>query len=124
MAVETINIPIQSSTVKPFIKQGDTIDAYEIDIIEAGLDLTTCEIKMQLYNNSRMVMDISTGNGITILSATTFQIDTYNAAQNNLPEGVSTGDLEVTLPAVGALPPVRTTYFNMAYTITKQYTRP
>ena len=119
MAVETINIPLQSSTVKPFIKQGDTIEAYEIDIIEPGLDLTTCVIKMQLYNNGNMVMDISTGSGITALSAITLQIDTYTSAQNNLPEGKSVGDLEVTTAAG-----VRTTYFNMAYNIDKQYTRP
>ena len=117
--VELVNIPLQTEEVCTFIKQGDTIEAYQIDIIETGLDLRTCVIRMQLYNNNNKVMDIVTGSGITALSAITMQIDTYPAAKNNLPEGISIGDLQVTTAAG-----LTTTYFNIAYTISKQYTRP
>ena len=118
MSIETLKIPIQSSTVQPFIKQGDTIGKVTITITELGIDLTTSTIKMQIYDGSTKVIDVTNGSGITVLSANVLEIDEVSASNNNLPVGTFKGDFEVT-QADGE----RKTYFNVEYTIIKQYTK-
>ena len=119
MSVETLEIPIQSSTIQPFIKQGDTIGKITMTITELGLDLTTCTIRMQIYNQNTLIIDISEGAGITVISSTVLEIDEVPAAENTFPLGCSIGDFEIT-NALGE----RKTYFNVKYTIIKQYTKP
>jgi len=118
MSIDILKIPIQSSTVKPYIKQGDTIPKITITITELGLDLTTATIKMQVYNGATRIIDISNTNGITVISSTVLEIDEVSASDNNLPDGSFIGDFEIT-DASGD----RKTYFNVEYTIIKQYTR-
>jgi hypothetical protein len=116
--IETLKIPIQSDTVKPFIKQGDTIGKIKMTITELGIDLRTSNIKMQVYNGSTRIIDVSDGDGITVISSTVLEIDEVSASNNNLPVGCFMGDFEIT-DASGE----RKTYFNVEYTIIKQYTR-
>jgi hypothetical protein len=116
--IETLKIPIQSDTVKPFIKQGDTIGKIKMTITELGIDLRTSTIKMQVYNGSTRIIDVSDGDGITVISSTVLEIDEVSASNNNLPVGCFMGDFEIT-DASGE----RKTYFNVEYTIIKQYTR-
>lgn len=115
MSIQIYNIPS-----KGYLKQGDTIPKKTILFggDYAG-DLTTATIKMQIKNGATNIINISNGNGITVLSATTCEIDEVSANDNNLPVGCFKGDFEVT-EANG----VRTTYFNVVYTIIEQYTRP
>ena len=118
MSIQTLKIPIQSTTVKPFIKQGDTISKITMTFTEAGLDLTTSTIKMQIYNGSIKIIDISNGNGITVNSSTVLEINEVSASNNNLPVGCFLGDFEITDSAGN-----KKTYFNVQYNIIKQYTR-
>lgn len=114
MSLETLKIPFEGES----IVQGDTIGATVFDVTEDGIDLTGATIKMQLYYNGRKVLDISNGNGITINSSTQFTIDELDKDSNDLPVGVSEGDLEIT-NASG----VRETYTRVEYTILKQFTK-
>ena len=114
MSIKVINIPFTGE----YIVQGDTISKTSFNIIEDGLDLTTCSIKMQIYSANTKIIDISDGNGITIIDANNFEIDEVAKENNNLPIGRFEGDLEIT-DANG----VRFTYFRVIYTIIKQYTR-
>jgi hypothetical protein len=88
-------------------------DDVDIDLTAIGVS-----IKMQIYNRNQLVLNVSNGNGITIVSARVFEIDKIEKENNNMPVGVSLGDLEIT-DGDGD----RFTYFNVEYTITKQYTR-
>lgn len=116
MSVPILQIPIQSEAVKPFIKQGDTIETiyFEIDASD-GIDLTGALIKMQLFRGCEKVMDINSTDGITITSDRTFEIDKVD--KNDLPSGESIGDLKFEL-ANGTTE----IYFNVVYTIQKRYT--
>lgn len=117
MAVPTLQIPIQSDNVKPFIKQGDTISKITFEFeVEDNIDITGATIKMQLYNCNNIVLDLdSDGNGITITGDRTFEID--EILNNTLPSGQSKGDLEINFSDG-----TRETYFNVVYDIKKQYT--
>ena len=118
MGIETLKIPIQSTESKPFIKSGDTIPKITFTFgVSDSVDLTTSTIKMQLYSGSEQVFSIDETSGITIVGAKVFEIDEVLANDNNFPEGVLKGDLEIT-DTNG----VRFTYFNVEYTILKQYT--
>jgi len=91
MGIETLQIPPEDS----FIKEGDTIP--EIPFVFAptdDIDLTGAEIKMQLYLGSIKVLDIETGNGITLVGSKAFNFDKIEAVDNNLPAGLLKGDLE------------------------------
>ena len=121
MDIQTLKIPIQSSNLKPYIKQGDTIPKilFTFDVSDnIDLTLANVSIKMQIYHNGNKVINVSNSNGITIVSAKVFEIDEVSASENNLPDGISKGDLEIT-DTNG----IRFTYFNVEYTILKQYTR-
>jgi len=117
MAVPILQIPIQSETVHPYIKQGDTIPKISLSIPE--LDLSGASIKMKLYSPDgvRKVLDISNGNGITIINSTNFEIDEITAANNTLPAGQLKGDLEITLQDE-----TKKTFCDVEYTIIKDYT--
>jgi hypothetical protein len=114
--IPTLQIPTAG-----YIKQGDTISKKVITFGgDYDGDLTTATIKMQVYNGSQRVIDISNGNGITVISSTVCEIDEVPASENNLPYDVALlGDLEVT-EADG----VKTTYFNVQYNIIRQHTKP
>jgi hypothetical protein len=112
--IQTVNFPF---TGENWI-QGDTLSKSVVTITEAGIDLTTSTIAMQIYNRNAKVVDVNnTTGGITVISANVFEIDEVLATDNNLPVGCSEGDLEIT-DANG----VRLTYFRVIYTIQKQYT--
>lgn len=112
MGIETVQIP----TGDNFIKEGDTIPKITMTFSE-DIGLTTSTIKMQLYSGGQRVFSVENDNGITAVSDTVLEIDQVSATDNNLPSGVLKGDFEIT-NASG----VRTTYFNIEYTILKQYT--
>lgn len=119
MSIETLKIPIQSSTVKPYIKQGDTIPKITFTFSDADdVDLTTSTIKMQIYNGSQRIINITNDSGITVVSSKVFEIDEVSAENNDLPTGTHLGDLEIT-DSNG----IRFTYMNVEYTIIKQYTK-
>ena len=118
MSIEILKIPIQSTTVKPFIKQGDTIGKIIMTFTEIGLDLTTSTIKMQIYSGAIKIIDVTNGSGITVISSTVLEIDEVSAIDNTLPVGCFLGDFEIT-DSAGS----RKTYFNVQYDIIKQYSR-
>lgn len=114
MSVPTLSIPIQGENVKPFIKQGDTIE--KISIETPSLDLTGASIKMQLYDkNQNKVFDVENGSGITIIDATNFEID--KVVNNSFPSGKLRGDLQITFSDND-----RKTFFNVTYNIAKEFT--
>ena len=112
-------IPLLKIPTKGYIKQGDTISKKTLTFggDYAG-DLTTATIKMQVYNGSTKIIDITNGSGITVLSSNVFEIDEVSAVNNNLPIGCFVGDLEITEDDGNV-----TTYFNVQYTIIKEYTK-
>jgi len=113
MGIQTIKIPIGDT----YIKQGDTIPKITVTFADTDvIDLTTVgtEIKMQVYYKGQAFINLSIGAGITVISAKVFEIDTMEAL--NFPCGNHLGDLEITIDGV------RFTYFNVEYTILKQYT--
>lgn len=112
-------IPLLKIPTAGYIKQGDTISKKTLTFGgDYSGDLTTATIKMQVYNGSNKVIDITNGSGITVLSDTVFEIDEVSAVNNNLPIGCFIGDLQIT-EADGNV----TTYFNVQYTIIKEYTK-
>ncbi len=118
MSVKIINIPLQSETVKPCIKQGDTISKWSATFgASDGIDLTGATIRMQIYWNSRKVIDVSNGNGITIDNPLKLTIDERPHTETTLPVGVGKGDLEIT-DSNGK----RMTIVDVNYTIIEEYT--
>ena len=70
-------------------------------------------------NNHIKIIDISNGNGITILGSKSFTIDEVSKEDSALlPVGSFLGDFEIT-DTNGK----RFTYFRVRYTIEKQYTK-
>ena len=120
MGIQTIKIPLQSATVKPYIKQGDTIPAWSPSATNWGFDLTaeTTLINMQLYSDKQQVGNYSKGNGITVINATTFRVDEIET--NNFPIGCLKGDLEIRWVENGKN--ITFTFFNLEYEIIRQYT--
>lgn len=120
--VETVRIPYQTATQKPFIKQGDTIPASTFSALDWPFDLTAegIAINMQLFfNRTQQVASYSVGNGITIDNATTFTIDEVLA--NNFPAGTLTGDLQISWLDGGER--LTKTFFNVEYIIIKEFTK-
>ena len=116
MSLSILDIPIQSSTVTPSIVEGDTIPAIVISSADFP-DLTTSTIKLQVYYGDTKYLDLTNSSGITVDSSTQFTIDAIAASSNTFSAGQYLGDLEIT-DASG----VKTTYFQVRYTIDKQYT--
>lgn len=115
--MEILNIPIGNTS----IVQGDTIPEilFEFDVTDdIDLSLPNVTIKMQVYNQNNKIIDISNGNGITILTDKSFKINEVSKENNNLPIGSHLGDLEIT-DTNGK----RFTYFRVKYNIDKQYTK-
>jgi len=100
---------------KPVIVQGDTIPRFLFTV--TNLDLTGATIRMQLYQSFSKIFDVSTGEGITIIDSTSFEIDEVPFADNNFPVGTLTGDIEITL-ANGQ----RATVIKVEFTTLKHYT--
>lgn len=121
--IPTLKIPI-----KGYIKQGDTIP--KKTVVFGGDwsdDLTSNHIiKMQIYNGNTKIIDISSSagvGGITIIDANTFEID--EIVSNNLPVGCFKGDLQIEKYDDFAFDPINiTTYFNVEYTVIREYTKP
>ena len=117
--IQTLKIPITTTANQTYIKEGDTIPKITFTFGASDvIDLTTSTIKMQVYNGSTRLIDVSSGSGITILSEKVFKIDEISATNNNMPSGKFLGDLEIQ-DSNGK----RFTYFNIEYTIIKQYTK-
>lgn len=120
--IPTLAIPIQNGVNKTYIKQGDTIDAIPFTFGNLGFNLTDegVQINMQLYKNfTQRVINYSVGNGITINSATQFQIDKVLA--NNYPDGILFGDIQLRWLENDKLQ--TWTFCNVQYTITKEFTK-
>ena len=120
-------IPLLKIPTKGYIKQSDTIS--KKTLVFGGDwsgDFTSNHIiKMQIYNGSTKIIDIDStgGNGITIIDANTFEID--EVVQNNLPIGCFIGDLQIEEYNDFAFDPINvTTYFNVQYTVIREYTKP
>tara|TARA_R110000782_G_scaffold192144_1_gene281908 strand:+ start:1186 stop:1533 length:348 start_codon:yes stop_codon:yes gene_type:complete len=114
-----MSIPTYKVPSKGYIKQGDTISKKTVTFggDYAG-DFTTATIKMQVYNGNIKVIDITNGSGITVISNRIFEIDEVSAPNNNLPDKcILIGDLQIT-----EADSVVTTYFNVEYTVIKEYT--
>lgn len=120
MGIQTIKIPLQSATVKPYIKQGDTIPAYTVASANWGFELTEAgvEINLQLYSGKQQVANYSVGSGITITSATILTVDEVLA--NTFPVGCLKGDLQISWLEDAERNTF--TFFNVEYTIIKEYT--
>ena len=115
--IETLDIPISTTASPTYIKVGDTIPAISFTF-SSGIDLTTCTIKMQVYDKLTKLLDVNSTTGITIADALNFTIDAVPSASNPFTkDGVFMGDLEIT-DGTGLVK----TYFNVRYTIIKQYT--
>lgn len=108
--IETLQLPAGDL----FTVQGDTIDEIELSFSQ-GVDFTTHDVKMQLYFNERLVLDVSKGNGITVVDALNIKIDAIK--NNTFPVGVLVGDLRIK-DADGNIK----TYYRIEYTILKKYT--
>lgn len=119
--IPTLAIPIQNGVNKTYIKQGDTIDDIVFTFTNLGFNLTDVgvQINMQLYRGTQRVVNLSVGSGITINSATAFQIDKVLA--NNYPDGILFGDIQLRWLDGGELQ--TWTFCNVQYTITKEFTR-
>ena len=100
----------------PVIVQGDTIPRFLFKDI-TNLNLTGATIRMQLYQSFSKIFDVSSGAGITIINATSFEIDEVPFEENNFPVGTLTGDIEITL-ANGQ----RATVMKVEFTTLKHYT--
>ena len=120
MGIQTIKIPLQSATVKPYIKQGDTIPAITFSAPNWGFDLQEVgvEINVQLYSGKQQVANYSLTDGITINSAIECQINKVLA--NNFPVGCLKGDFQISRLVDGERETF--TYFNIQYTIIKEET--
>ena len=117
--IQTLNIPISTTANPTYIKQGDTIPKITLTFGASDvIDLTTSTIKMQIYQGAIKLIDVTNGSGITVLSEKVFEIDEISATNNNLPAATLLGDLEIQ-DSNGK----RFTYFNVQYTIIKQYTK-
>ena len=114
--MSNFTIPLLKLPSCGYIKQGDTIPKKTITFTDGYTgDFTTATIKMQVYEGNETIIDISNGSGITVLTSNSLEID--KVQNNDLPDGTFTGDFEVT-EANGD----KTTYFNVSYTIIKEYT--
>lgn len=119
MGIDILKIPIQSETIKPYIKAGDTIPKIDFAFDASdNIDLNTSNIRMQIYSGTFKFLDISKGSGITVTGQKTFEIDSIKGSKNPFKAGVYLGDLEI-IDGSG----VTLTHFNIEYTILKQYTK-
>ena len=120
--IPTLAIPIQNGVNKTYIKQGDTIDAIPFTFENLGFNLTDegVQINMQLYKGNQRIVNYGVGSGITINSATQFQIDKVLA--NNYPDGILFGDIQLRWLESDVLQ--TWTFCNVQYTITKEFTKP
>lgn len=111
MSIDILKIPFQGE----YIVQGDTIAKTLFTFTDEDIDLTTATIKMQIYNGNTRIIDVSNGDGITVIDSENFEID--EVLENDLPVGKHLGDLEIT-DEDGK----RFTYFRVQYEVLKQYT--
>ncbi len=118
--MQLVRIPIQTNEFpNPEIKEGDTIPVIEFDFQDTLIDLTGSVIRIQLYDEEgKITSQVSTGNGITILTSKKFNINEVPKESNLLKAGNHRGDVEITLPNTK-----RTTYCDILYVITKEYTK-
>ena len=117
--IPTLKIPISTDENPTYIKQGDTIPKIVFTFTDVAIDLETVgtEINMQVYYLGELIIDNSIGDGITVLSQNSFQIDEVSKEMNDYPFGTMIGDLEITLNGS------RFTYMDVEYTVIKQYTK-
>jgi len=90
---EILNIPIQTDTYKPVISERTTIPQITLTITGLGIDLLTSDIFMQVKDGSKVLIDITNGNGITVDSSTVMKIDQVSATDNPFKEGCFKGDM-------------------------------
>ena len=115
MSITILKIPFEGE----YIVQGDTISKTSFKFTDEDIDLTTATIKMQILDGNKRIINISNGNGITVVDSDNFYIDEVSFSDNKLPVGTFDGDLEIT-----DVNDIRHTYTRVQYTILKQYIRP
>ena len=111
MSIKILPIPFDGE----YIVQGDTISKTSFKFIDEDIDLTASNIKMVIKDGNTKIINVSNGNGITVIDADSFEIDEVPFEENNLPSGSFTGDLEITDEN-----DKRLTYMRVKYTILKQ----
>lgn len=116
--IATLNIPISTTAVPTYIKQGDTIPAILFSFAATdAIDLTGAIIRMQLYSGYQRVYDVGTViGGMTITGTKSFQVDRVD--KNDFPVGHLVGDLEIKFLSGDTV-----TYANVTYTIIKDHTK-
>jgi hypothetical protein len=118
MSIPIVKIPLSGCIVK-----GDTVS--KIRIVMSGDfsdDLTSDHIiRMQVKQGNEAFIDIDsdTKGGITIVNATTFDID--EVTQNNYPIGSFDGDLQIEKYSGSNIVNV-TTYFRVRYNTVEEIT--
>lgn len=102
-----------------YIVQGNTISKtiFRLSDNPLGLDFNNDLVEICIKNGNQKIIDISTGDGITVISATEFEIDEVPATENNLPYGTFIGDFNVIKD--GDIEN-KMTYMHIGYTITKK----
>ena len=98
-----------------WIVQGDTIGATELEFIDEDIDLNTATARLKLWDGNTVVMDVTTGNGITVVDSYNLIIDQVEKENNNLPPKKLIGNFSI-LDENGEL----YTYNRVEYTITKK----
>ena len=102
-----------------YIVQGNTISKtiFRLTDNPLGLDFTSDIVEICIKNGNKKLIDISSGDGITVVSATEFEIDEVPATENNFPYGKFIGDFDILL---GGLEENRYTYSRIQYTVLKK----
>lgn len=126
MSIPILKVPLTTSSCQPYIKQGNTISAITWDMGDTfDEDLQVLHIiRMVLKKGSQIVLDIDSSykGGITITGARTFEIN--KIPENDLPCGISKGDLQIERYSDFAFDPVDVfTYANVEYYIEEQTTK-
>ena len=113
--LEILKIPFECE----YIVQGNAISKTVFRIVDnpLGLDFTTDIVEICVKNGNQKLIDIKTGDGITVNSATEFEIDEVPATENNFPHGKFIGDFDI---LKDGLEENRFTYSRVQYTIIKK----
>lgn len=116
----TLELPLG----KNIFFEGDTISSIDFNFgQDDNIDLTLegTELRMQLYTlncSKTKILDISIGNGITVIGPKAFKFDEISKEDNKFKEGAYIGDLELT-----DFEGKRSTICRVKYKIHKQYTK-
>ena len=112
MSISKLKIPFENE----YILQRDTVSKTTFTFSDEDIDLTTSQISMVIKDGDNKIINVSEGNGITVISSKIFEIDEIPKENNNLPIGSFEGDLKI-IDSNG----VRFTYMRVEYTIIEKF---